>query len=348
MDTASRRTQRSAITKIRNVAAVQETLVELGVDPATVLRRAGVDPNLFSNPENVMPYTALGRLMMESVKTTGCESFGLRVGCEPSRVGIGLTGLVSIHSPTVREGLDVITATLRTSETGGATFLDMRRGVASFGYAVTATGIESADQIGDAAIAIAFNVMRRLCGAGWRPERVRLTRGPPRDRTPFAKFFEAPVEFGAARGCLVFDAAILDRPAHDRDPHVAGILAPLLQEAAANAQGDFLSTARSVIRTQTRRRGAVARQRLPRAVPEPAHLRPSARGARRSPTPASPTRPSTRRRRAGSSRGSRSPRRRPGSASPIRAPSPAPSRPGRERRRRAGGPSAAANLQRTR
>ena len=34
--------------------------------------------------------------------------------------GMGLAGLVSIHSPTVREGLDVITASLQTSDTGGA------------------------------------------------------------------------------------------------------------------------------------------------------------------------------------------------------------------------------------
>src|SRR5208337_4745820 len=80
LDTASRRTRRAATAKIRNVAAVPATLVELGADLATVLRRAGLDPNLFSNPENVMPYASLGRLVTESVRATGCESFGLRVG----------------------------------------------------------------------------------------------------------------------------------------------------------------------------------------------------------------------------------------------------------------------------
>ena len=74
--------------------------------------------------------------MTECVKATGCESFGLRVGMKTRPTGMGLTGLVSIHSPTVREGLDVITATLQTSDTGGATFLEVRRGVASFGDAM--------------------------------------------------------------------------------------------------------------------------------------------------------------------------------------------------------------------
>ena len=123
------------------------TLAELGVDPDAVIRQAGVDPKLLANPDAVIAFTALGWLVTECLKATGCECFGLRVGMKTRPTGLGLTGLVSIHSPTVREGLAVITATLQTSDTGGATFLDLSRGVAEFGYAVTAPAIESADQI---------------------------------------------------------------------------------------------------------------------------------------------------------------------------------------------------------
>jgi Arabinose-binding domain of AraC transcription regulator, N-term len=195
LDTASRRTQRTAVAKIRNVAAIPATLVELGADPVTVLRRAGLDPNLFSDPENVMPYAALGRLVTESVKATGCESFGLRVGANTKASSLGLTSLVSINSATVRDALQVIIDTLKTSETGGTTFLDIRGGLASFGYAVTAPGVESVDQIVDGSIAIAHTIMGRLCGPAWRPNRVRLIRDPPRDRGPFSKFFGAPIDY---------------------------------------------------------------------------------------------------------------------------------------------------------
>jgi AraC-like DNA-binding protein len=265
LDILARPRLRIATARIRNLAAIPSALAELGADPDAVIRQAGIDPKLFANLDAVIPFTTLGRLVTECVRVTGCEGFGLRVGMKTRPSGMGLTGLVSIHSPTVREGLDVITTTLQTSDTGGATFLDVRRGVACFGYAVTAPGIESAEQIVDAAIAIAFNVMRQLCGPGWRPTEVRLTRTPPRDKTPFTKFFEAPVEFGARAACLVFDAAILDRPVNDRDPHAADILAPLLREAAANAQGDFVSTARAVIRTQLAA-GALSRETVCRAL----------------------------------------------------------------------------------
>ena len=55
----------------------------------------------------------------------------------------------------MRDALKVIVDTLKTSETGGTTFLDIRGGLAAFGYAVTAPGVESVDQIVDGSIAIA-------------------------------------------------------------------------------------------------------------------------------------------------------------------------------------------------
>ncbi len=165
----------------------------------------------------------------------------------------------------MRDALKVIIDTLKTSETGGTTFLDMRDGLAAFGYAVTAPGVESADQIVDGSIAIACNIMRRLCGPAWRPNRVQLIRDPPRDRGPFSKFFEAPVDYSEPAGCLIFDAATLDAPVRDRNPEYAEILAPVLEEAAGNARGDFVSAVRLIIRGQIGAR-ALSRDGVCRAL----------------------------------------------------------------------------------
>ncbi|MCI4679381.1 AraC family transcriptional regulator [Rhodoblastus acidophilus] len=229
MDLTAQSRRREATAKIRNIAAIPVVLRELGADVDAVLRRAGLDPLIFSDPENVMPYAALGRLVAESVEATGCESFGLRVGARTKASAIGLTGLVALHSSTVREALRVINDTLRTSETGGATFLDIHENQASFGYAVTAPNIEAVDQIEDGSGAIACNIMRQLCGPQWRPQRVRLGRAPPRDKAPFLRFFEAPVDFLEPCSCLVFDAAILGQPARERRPDYVDVLAPLLE-----------------------------------------------------------------------------------------------------------------------
>jgi hypothetical protein len=69
-----------------------------------------------------------------------------------------------MHSPTVRDALTIISTGLKTSDTGGVTFLETRCDLVFFGYVVMAPKVESADQIADAAVAIIFNIMRSLCG----------------------------------------------------------------------------------------------------------------------------------------------------------------------------------------
>ena len=250
LDTASRSLPRHATVKVRNAAALVDTLEELGADPAAILRRAGIEPGLFANPDNDLPYSTLGRLVGECVRETGCEAFGLRVGARTEPTAMGLTGLVSLHASTVREALMTLAAGLKTSDTGGAAILSESQGDASFGYVVTAPDVECADQIVDAAMAIVVNTMRSLCGPTWRPVRVRLTRDPPGDGRPFSNFFAAPVEYGAPAAAAIFEAATLDAPVRNRNPHYAEILAPLHDEAIANAQDDFVSAVRSVIRSR--------------------------------------------------------------------------------------------------
>ena len=254
-----------ATIKVRNTATIPQTLIEFGADPAAIFRAVGLDPDLFSNPENVYSYAALGRLAAESVRVTRREDFGLRVGSKLGVQAVELAGLVSLHAPTVGEALQVVIEGLRTTDTGGAVYLETKAERAACGYIVRASNVEAADQIIDGAIAVLFNTMRALCGPGWRPLGVRLARTAPPDRAPFAKFFEAPIEYSALAAALIFPAATLHAPARDHKPEYAQILAPLLKEALAKASDDFVTSVRSVIRSQVGD-GPVTRDRVTRAL----------------------------------------------------------------------------------
>ena len=107
--------------------------------------------------------------------------------------------------------------------------------------------------------------MRQLCGPARRPNRVRLTRDPPRDRSPFAQFYKVPVEFGVLTAGVVFDASALDWPVRDRNPDYAKILTPLLEDAVADADGDFVSAVKSVMRVKIGA-GAFTRDSVCRAL----------------------------------------------------------------------------------
>ncbi|RBP17693.1 AraC-like DNA-binding protein [Roseiarcus fermentans] len=250
MDTLGRTRPRHATIKVRNFLAVPAVVEALGADPDAVARSAGLDPAIFADPALDVPYAALGRLVRACVAATGCDTFGLMVGARQGATAPGLTGLMALNAPTVGEGLRVLAEGLKTSDTGGVVLLGCSGGEAWVGYHVIAPAIDEADQIVDAGAAIAFNILRAMRGLEWRPLRVRLTCKPPRDRTPYARLFGAPVEFGAASARVVFDAALLDAPILGRDPDTAAILAPLYAEALAAATADFVSAARALVRAQ--------------------------------------------------------------------------------------------------
>ncbi|MGF9764940.1 AraC family transcriptional regulator ligand-binding domain-containing protein, partial [Microvirga sp. 0TCS3.31] len=77
------------------------TLQALGVDPEPVIRAAGLDPRLFDDGMNVIPFAALGRLYTLCVARTGCPHFGLLVGRRASILSLGLVGRLMRHSNTI-------------------------------------------------------------------------------------------------------------------------------------------------------------------------------------------------------------------------------------------------------
>ena len=178
---------------------------------------------------------------------------GRRMASELSiggRGGRAAAGTGGGSSSSFYRRIAVILTTLRTSDTGGEAFLNVHEGLASFGYSVAVPGIEAAEQIEDASVAVTLNVMRQFLGQTWRPIRVTFARKPPRDRRRFAQFFGAPLHFEAPRTCLEFDAAKLDLPAGSEDSAYREILAPLLEQAVRASTPDSLTAVRSIIRTE--------------------------------------------------------------------------------------------------
>ena len=191
-----------ATVRVRSVASILEVLTEWGFDPSHILRAAALDQICFpiwrTSFRTGRSAGSSGKPPLRPVR----EGFGLRVGSKLGAESVGLPGLVSLHASTVREALQVIVEGLRTRDTGGRVSLDVRDDTASFRFVVVAPNVEAADQIADGALAICFNLMKGLCGAGWRPEKVRLVRDAPRDPVPFNWFFEASIEHSAACAAL--------------------------------------------------------------------------------------------------------------------------------------------------
>jgi AraC-like DNA-binding protein len=131
---------------------------------------------------------------------------------------LGLTGELLRYSATLRAGLQKFAAFQHLSNQGMATFLLESNEIASLGCAVFQSGAEFVDQVYDAFLAVACNVMRELWGSRWAPEEVLFARTKPADVGAYERFFRAPCRFDRERTAIFFPTALLDKPMPEADP----------------------------------------------------------------------------------------------------------------------------------
>ena len=233
--------------RVGAVMAVPVVLRRLGMDPATVLAEAGFDAALFDDPDHRISYLARGHLMAHCVARSACPHFGLLVGREAGLNSFGLVGLLAQSSPDVGTALRHLVRFFFLHARGAATTLQVDGNVARLGYDIYQPQAEANDQVGGGAVAVAFNVLRELCGPRWKPVEVRFAHRRPDDVGPFRRFFRVPLCFDAEQYAVVFAADWLTHSLPKADPALLSALQQQIDALAARHGDDFPEQVRSML-----------------------------------------------------------------------------------------------------
>ena len=217
----------------------------MGVDPTVILPRAGLDTRELGHVANVVPYASMGRLFHECAQATGCPQFGLMAYQRVRLSHLGLPGELMRYSATLRAGLQKFIMYQHLNNQGMATFLFEDQRIASLGCAVFQKGVEFVDQIYDAFLAVACNIMRELWGSRWAPEEVHFSRTRPADVGVYSRFFRTPCRFDQERTAIFFPTALLDKPMPEANPER---LRRLEQEVQTIGKGELLPRLRRALR----------------------------------------------------------------------------------------------------
>ena len=191
-------------------------LKALGADPEAVFAAANLDLHLLANPDNEIPFAALGRLLQACVGATRCEHFGLLAGQGLTLHSLGIVGQLMQTAPTLEFALwDLALSQARHVE--GAVFYLRRMGdFSALCYAVHQPRMAAVNQISDSAIALAFNAIREL--AGPVVIEVNLGHAQPRDILPFRRFFGVPLRFDSEESGVVLPRKALSLPVMSVNP----------------------------------------------------------------------------------------------------------------------------------
>ncbi|MCP8937920.1 AraC family transcriptional regulator [Alsobacter sp. SYSU M60028] len=183
---------------------------ELGFDPDEACARAGVRRDALDNSDNPITLAAMGRLLSAGQEITGCAHIGLLVGMHGSLDCLGLVGAYMAQAPDVGTAIHDLTDHQHRYVRGALPYVLPMGQEIVFGYRVHETPVAAVEQICEGALALAYNLVRELCGL--YPVEVLFACDEPQDRRPFSRAFGVPLRFNAELYGLAYPIGVLKRP----------------------------------------------------------------------------------------------------------------------------------------
>jgi len=235
--------------RIGATIGVPQVLLKLGVDPSEVLAEVGIDISLFDNPDNRISYAARGRMMAHCSQRTACPHFGLLVGQLAGLSSFGIVGLLAKYSPDVGSGLHSLVRFMHLHVRGAKVTVTTDSGLSVLEYQIYQARTPGNDQVGAGSVAVAFNIMRDLCGTDWQPVEVRFAHRKPVDVTPFRRFFQVPLRFDTEQYAVAFNESWLDQPMPDNSPELLHLLQREVNKLEVHQEANFLEQVRRLLRT---------------------------------------------------------------------------------------------------
>ena len=208
----------AATQRVGGFTGLPALIRQLGADPDLLLEGAGLAPGALESPEGRASYAALGRLLRDAAAATGCPHLGLLAGRMWHLADLGLLGELVRHSPTVGEALRTLTVHQHLNNEAGLAFLTERGGFVDLGFAIYHPGVPGADLHYDSVLAGGCNFVRELCGPGWAPSEVFLSRAQPADVAPYRSAFKVTPRFDAEVCALRFPSRWMALPVAGADP----------------------------------------------------------------------------------------------------------------------------------
>ena len=203
----------AALTNFFEVAAA------VGVNPQPLLRQAGLNRALLTDPEQRIPVEACAALLEAAAEAGNCPTFGLRMAESRQLSDFGVMSLLIGQQPTLRDALDTIIRYRHLVNESVAIMLESAGKVVMIRQEVVLN--TPSRQATELALGVVFRLCRALLGAHWHPLSVNFTHGGPPDMQVHRRLFGCPIEFGSEFNGIVCLAADLDAPNPTGDPAMA-------------------------------------------------------------------------------------------------------------------------------
>lgn len=182
----------------------------VGLDPAGMLRRAGIDPADLADPEHPLEADRVAALLEASARESGCPVVGLLMAESRSVASVGAVGLLLKHQGTAREVIDAVVQYQRllteilaisVEELEDATIIrtELAPGIG---------GIQPTEYV----MGLVCRIISELTGRRWHAESAHFLHDPPGDLRVHRRIFQCALVFRGGFNGFVCPTASLDAP----------------------------------------------------------------------------------------------------------------------------------------
>jgi len=203
-----------AMTSLRGLGPLPRIVADAAgpdaLDRLYVAHGLPVEPDL---ARGMIPVDTMMGLFEDAARLIGDETFGLRVGDTMVPQDYGPWVTYAMAAPVLREALDRLQRSLRLHQSHSALALRVEGRHARLSYRPGAAASAPVRHHFDHALLPMIRFIRHYAGPAWSPLAVELPYADGPWRAALGEATGALLRFGHSFGSVVFDAALLDRPA---------------------------------------------------------------------------------------------------------------------------------------
>ena len=184
----------------------------LGLDPAAMLRAAGLGVRCLTQPDLRIRVRKVNRLLELSAATSGVPDFGLQLSRTRRLSSLGTLGALMRDEDSVRDAIRRSITSTHLNSTAVWMHLTEADGLAVIRLTLDSDGDAVIRQGTEMALGGLFRILQHLLGPRWRPREVYFMHEPASGAASHRKTFGCPVHFAAEFNAIVLDSCDLDQP----------------------------------------------------------------------------------------------------------------------------------------
>ena len=219
-----------------------------GLNPLRMLLDVDLSPNVLDEPDLMIPIDKVARLLQNSAKASGNDSFGLCMASSRLLSNLGPVGLLVRDQETLRDSLNLLVRYLATLNSALMLVIEeVDQTVIIRERLLASRPGEPMRQRVELALGVMMRVIRQLIGRDWQPRCVYFEHAPPQHLAMHHRMFGVHVAFNQDFNGIVCSRADLDTRNEFADPAMIRYAQKLLDFAPPADESCILDDVRRAI-----------------------------------------------------------------------------------------------------